>query len=98
MAKMRGAFRAVDLRSLHPVTTVVLLSHVGDRLKKARPAGAAFEFMFGGKQRCAAADATVLTGIVVVPVGAGELSLSAAFARDAVLLRSKDAPPFVVRF
>src|SRR6185369_7203114 len=100
VAQVRVARRADDFRAALEPAVVVDIAHVlgGDGCVEARPARTRVVFCLRVEQRCAAADASVGTRGVVVPVFAAERALRAFLARDLVLLRRELLAPFGVRF
>src|SRR5579872_2012181 len=92
--------RAKHLFAVHPEAAVHVNGHVlfGDRLPKARPSGAGFEFRLGIEQNRTAADTFVEAVFMVIEILAGEGPFRALVASHFKLLRSQLLPPHGVRF
>src|SRR5215469_7462108 len=84
MAQVSIATAAGHGSAHHAEARVAQLFYVllRDRLPEARPAGTGLELGIGVEQRRITADAAIQTGLVVVPVLAGEGHLGAVMTGD----------------
>src|SRR5437868_1056819 len=97
---MRVALRAKRFRSLHKEAVVRLCRDIllRGRLPEARPAGAGIELFVGAEQGRAAARATVVPRLVIVPIPPGERALRPLLACDRELLGCQLPLPLRVGF
>src|SRR5687768_2922324 len=89
MAEMAVAAGAADFGARHAQRIVAEIAHVVavERLVKARPAGAGFEFFAGAEERQAAEPAGIEARLLVVQKRAAERALGAVVEQNMPLLR-----------
>src|SRR6266852_3469205 len=94
MAEMAATAAAMHLGPRHAVGAVLCLAEpIFQRLVEARPAGAAFEFGVGRKQRQVAAGAGEDALAMLLQQRARSRPFSAVLAQDLVLLRRQLRAP-----
>src|SRR5262245_38428818 len=95
---MTVASSAIDFYADHTMTVIGLLADVlpGDRLKKARPAGARVELRVGQKQWEAATSTRIDTLHFVVEQHSAKGPLGTTGPQDSKLLGRQSLPPLVV--
>ena len=99
MAEVGMAMAAEHFRAYHVVAAIFLLGQLGcgHWLAEAGPAATGIELVTCVEQRLMAADAVIVSGFVMIPVGAGKGAFRSFFTGDVILRRCKQAAPFFVR-
>lgn len=95
MAEMRAATAAMHLGACHPMRVI---DRGGDgaveRIEKARPAGAAREFLARGEERLIASGAGEDAGTLLLLERAASRRLGAMTTHDDILVGREPRPPF----
>lgn len=95
MAEVAAAAAAMNLRSAHAMAAILCALHGAvNRIVKARPASAAFEFLGGHEKTLAASGANKRTCPLFVIERATAGRLGTVPAHDPVLFLGEQAPPF----
>src|SRR5262245_53424771 len=97
MAQVPLASRTMHLDTFHAETAIIGIADVGliDRLKKARPARARFEFCVDQKKVRAATGAAIESLLDFLAGDLAKRSLGPVFAQHMVLFLCEDLLPFI---
>src|SRR5689334_13168404 len=100
MAEVTSASTADYFLARH--SQAIIFKHgnygIGIRFKKAWPSGSGVKLCIGVKENLLACRATIQSLLMIVPILAGEGSLSALTSQYIIFLGGENFPPLVVCF